>query len=231
MARAPSGQAVRARRVPLATAVARGNLISQSRSRGFFAAERPAAAAPHPRGEGGQGADLDADSGRRDRDGDPDPRPGQQQDELLRDGFGAHSRVHGPRDRPARLRFLLEALRAPLRRGVVRARGDPLHGCPGNQSRPHRRQLARREGLYRGRPHRTRAGPEPQPALPSMAWRRRRHFVPLVRLLRPELAAIPHTSATPWCASSSGACSRGRSESIRPPPTSRLRSSCGPTAR
>jgi pimeloyl-ACP methyl ester carboxylesterase len=28
---------------------------------------------------------------------------------------------------------------------------------------------------------------------PSMAWRRRRHFVPLVRLLRPELAAIPHT--------------------------------------
>jgi pimeloyl-ACP methyl ester carboxylesterase len=28
---------------------------------------------------------------------------------------------------------------------------------------------------------------------PSMAWRRRRQFVPLVRLLRPELAAIPHT--------------------------------------
>jgi pimeloyl-ACP methyl ester carboxylesterase len=28
---------------------------------------------------------------------------------------------------------------------------------------------------------------------PSMAWRKRRHFVPLVRLLRPELAAIPHT--------------------------------------
>src|SRR5215216_5406310 len=28
---------------------------------------------------------------------------------------------------------------------------------------------------------------------PSMAWRRRRHSVPLVRLLRPELAAIPHT--------------------------------------
>jgi pimeloyl-ACP methyl ester carboxylesterase len=28
---------------------------------------------------------------------------------------------------------------------------------------------------------------------PSMAWRRRRHFVPLVKLLRPELAAIPHT--------------------------------------
>ena len=26
-----------------------------------------------------------------------------------------------------------------------------------------------------------------------MAWRRRRHFVPLVKLLRPELAAIPHT--------------------------------------
>src|SRR5262249_9286820 len=28
---------------------------------------------------------------------------------------------------------------------------------------------------------------------PSMAWRRRRHLVPIVRLLRPELAAIPHT--------------------------------------
>jgi len=28
---------------------------------------------------------------------------------------------------------------------------------------------------------------------PSMAWRKRRHFVPLVRLLRPELAAVPHT--------------------------------------
>jgi len=27
----------------------------------------------------------------------------------------------------------------------------------------------------------------------SMAWRKRRHFVPIVRLLRPELAAIPHT--------------------------------------
>ncbi len=28
---------------------------------------------------------------------------------------------------------------------------------------------------------------------PSMAWRKRRGFVPLVKLLRPELAAIPHT--------------------------------------
>jgi predicted lipid carrier protein YhbT len=28
---------------------------------------------------------------------------------------------------------------------------------------------------------------------PSMAWRRRRQFVPIVKLLRPELAAIPHT--------------------------------------
>jgi pimeloyl-ACP methyl ester carboxylesterase len=27
---------------------------------------------------------------------------------------------------------------------------------------------------------------------PSLAWRRRRHLVPIVRLLRPELAAIPH---------------------------------------
>ncbi|HEY7121430.1 MAG TPA: alpha/beta fold hydrolase [Solirubrobacterales bacterium] len=28
---------------------------------------------------------------------------------------------------------------------------------------------------------------------PSMAWRRRRHFVPIVKLLRPEFAAIPHS--------------------------------------
>jgi pimeloyl-ACP methyl ester carboxylesterase len=28
---------------------------------------------------------------------------------------------------------------------------------------------------------------------PSMAWRRRRQFVPIVKLLRPELAAVPHT--------------------------------------
>ena len=32
---------------------------------------------------------------------------------------------------------------------------------------------------------------------PSMAWRRRRHFVPIVRLLRPELAAIPHSFGGP----------------------------------
>lgn len=32
---------------------------------------------------------------------------------------------------------------------------------------------------------------------PSMAWRRRRHFVPVVKLLRPELAAIPHTFGDP----------------------------------
>jgi pimeloyl-ACP methyl ester carboxylesterase len=31
---------------------------------------------------------------------------------------------------------------------------------------------------------------------PSLAWRRRREFVPLVKLLRPELAAIPHTFGT-----------------------------------
>ena len=32
---------------------------------------------------------------------------------------------------------------------------------------------------------------------PSMAWRRRRHFVPVVKLLRPELAAIPHSFGGP----------------------------------
>jgi len=31
---------------------------------------------------------------------------------------------------------------------------------------------------------------------PSMAWRKRRHFVPIVRMLRPELAAVPHTFGT-----------------------------------
>jgi pimeloyl-ACP methyl ester carboxylesterase len=30
---------------------------------------------------------------------------------------------------------------------------------------------------------------------PSLAWRRNRHFVPIVKLLRPELAAIPHPVA------------------------------------
>ena len=32
---------------------------------------------------------------------------------------------------------------------------------------------------------------------PSMAWRRRRHFVPIVKLLRPEFAAIPHSFGGP----------------------------------
>jgi pimeloyl-ACP methyl ester carboxylesterase/putative sterol carrier protein len=32
---------------------------------------------------------------------------------------------------------------------------------------------------------------------PSMAWRRRRHFVPIVKFLRPELAAIPHSFGGP----------------------------------
>ncbi len=31
---------------------------------------------------------------------------------------------------------------------------------------------------------------------PSLAWRRRRGFVPFVKLLRPELAAVPHTLST-----------------------------------
>jgi pimeloyl-ACP methyl ester carboxylesterase len=31
---------------------------------------------------------------------------------------------------------------------------------------------------------------------PSLAWRKRRGFVPIVKLLRPELAAIPHTMTT-----------------------------------
>ena len=58
---------------------------------------------------------------------------------------------------------------------------------------PSGRQLARGAGGDRGRAAASRARAEPQPLSPSMAWRRRRHFVPLVRLLRPELAAIPHT--------------------------------------
>ena len=37
--------------------------------------------------------------------------------------------------------------------------------------------------------------PEPQPAVPIDGMAAARHFVPLVKLLRPELAAIPHTFA------------------------------------
>ena len=195
--------------------------------------QRPSAAASHPRGAGRQGADLHADRRRRDRDRDPDPRPGQQQDELLRDRLGPHprstpsTRSTCPASAPPRSRCARPTTRPGSRASVVRFM-DAL----GIEPRPPGRQLAGRPGGDRGRPARA---PERVQSLsllcPSMAWRRRRHFVPVVRLLRPELAAIPHSFGGGWCASSSGACSRGPSGSTPPPPTSPSRSSCGPTAR
>ena len=158
LARAAGGQALRPRRIPLAAAVGAREPRPRRRLRGLLPApERPPAAAPHPRGAGGQGEDLDADRRGRDRDGDPDPRPRQQQDELLRDRLGAHPAVHRPRDRPARLRLLLQAPSRALRRGLVRPGGHPVHGRHGDRPRPPRRQLPRRASGARGRPPRARS--------------------------------------------------------------------------
>ena len=78
-----------------------------------------------------------------------------------------------------------------------------------------------------------RARLEPQPADAGARLPRRRELVPLVKLLRPELAAIPHTlRQAHGPRRSSGACSRGPSGSTRPPPTSPATSSAGlPLAR
>ena len=67
-----------------------------------------------------------------------------------------------------------------------------LHGRARDQAGASGRQLARRAGRDRGRadhPDRVRSL---SLLSPSIAWRKRREFVPIVKLLRPELAAIPH---------------------------------------
>ena len=105
-------------------------------------------------------------AGERPRDRDPDPRPRRHQVELLRDGLGAGVRVHRARDRPARVRRLLEAGPRPVRPGLVRAGDRPLHGRARHQARAPGRQLARRARRDRGRAHRARPRPQPQPAHP-----------------------------------------------------------------
>ena len=50
---------------------------------------------------------------------------------------------------------------------------------------------------------------------PALAFRRRRELVPLVRLLRPELAAIPHPLRARRSGRASGRCSRDPSASTR----------------
>ena len=64
---------------------------------------------------------------------------------------------------------------------------------------------------------------------PSMAWTKMRQFVPLVRLLRPELASIPHPMRAATVQRSSGACSPTRRTSTRRSPTSPPTSSAAPT--
>jgi pimeloyl-ACP methyl ester carboxylesterase len=92
-------------------------------------------------------------------------------------GFGSSSKpLRAPYDAPWFARSLLRFLDA---QGIDRAHlvGNSLGG-----------RVAIEVGLQA--PDRVRSL---SLLCPSMAWRKRRHFVPLVRLLRPELAAIPHT--------------------------------------
>ena len=66
---------------------------------------------------------------------------------------------------------------------------------------------------------------------PALAFRKRRELVPLVKLVRPELAAIPHPIRAARVRATSGACSPDRSASTRPPPTSPPTSSAAPIGR
>ena len=100
--------------------------------------------------------------------------------------------LHGPRDRPARVRLLRQAGPGRVRRRLLRARGP---------------RLPRRDGIDQAHLVGNSMGgrvaievaldaPERVASLsllaPAVAFRRRRELVPLVKLLRPELASIPH---------------------------------------
>ena len=62
------------------------------------------------------------------------PRPRLEQGLVLRDGLGPDPRPHGPRDRPAGVRRLVETRARRLRRSVLRPRGARLHGRHGASS-------------------------------------------------------------------------------------------------
>ena len=102
----------------------------------------------------------------------------------------------------------------------------------GHRARPPDRQLDGRPRRARAGARDARAGPSLSLLAPALAFLRRRELVPLVRLLRPELAAIPHPLRA-------GAGPRAVLEHVRPAraarprrrPTSPATSSAGPTAR
>ena len=182
------------RRLPLAPALGAGAHGPGDRLRGLLPApQRPAAAAADSQGEGRQGADLDADRRRRSRERRAHPRPRRDEVELLRDRLGLAPRytVHaidlpgfGGSSKPGRAPydpawFARAIVRFLDAEGIRRAHlvGNSLGG-----------RIAIEVGL---------AAPDRVNSLslltPSMAWRKHRTLVPLVKLLRPELAAIPHT--------------------------------------
>ena len=91
-----------------------------------------------------------------------------------------------PRDRPARLRRLLQALDGALRRAVRRPRRDRHDGRAGHRARPPRRQLDGRPGGDRGRPRAPRPRRRHRAAEPRRGLRQAR--LALARALRPARA-------------------------------------------
>ena len=97
---------------------------------------RPAApAAGHRRRDSGR-HDPEPRRRRRARTGGLPPRPWLEQGLVLRDGLGPDPRPHGPRDRPAGVRRLVETRARRLRRSVLRPRGAGLHGRRGASEQP-----------------------------------------------------------------------------------------------
>ena len=180
----------------------------------------------------GRARDLDPDRGHGTRAGDLPARARLQQGLVLRDGLRAHPRAHRPRDRPAGVRLLEQARPRALQRRLVRRAPSRPTWTPSEIERAHLvgNSLGGRVALEVGLRE-----PERVASLsllaPALAFRRKREFAPLVWLLRPELAAIPHPMRADRCASTSGACSPGPSASTRPWPTSSPTSSAAPTGR
>ena len=70
--------------------------------------------------------------------------------------------------------------------------GARLHGCDGDRAGPPGRQLDGRPDRDRAGAHRAGPSRDAQPPGSRAGLPRRRELVPLVKLIRPELAAIPH---------------------------------------